>query len=498
MDHAAIAVAAAPNRRASPVRLTVRFTHALQLSVQFLVFCYWSLYWPDARDYFRQLGLLAVIAYLVDGMVSMARYRSWNVGVGPLPVVLSASLFVWFTGETAWVAYVMIACGVASKHLLQRGGGRHLFNPSAFGVCVIAIPCILMPHRLGEIDVSHHLNTPPNMLEVILLLASFAHWRVPVVLISVSAALASRVLHPLMPLVFAAHPYTPAVDWAPIYLGITLLVTDPATTPRRPMAQVLFGAAYMTLFAFIGSALDYNGMNFWAKMLPIPTAQLLRAGLRSLRGGAPAPGVVVAGAALQSPPRARLGRFHGGVDVRLQRKGRALRGQRPAPGPPHPGGRRRPSHLRRQPGVLYALQFRRRDQAMGERQVKPPLSQVHPDPATVIRMSNARLRRREATLEDLLAIPEDERFHELINGELVEKAAPAGEHGHYWILDPAQATLLVYRWHAENYLEVIAAQRGDRARGALWRHRDPRGRAVRRRRARGGRRTGTGPVSVTP
>lgn len=34
-----------------------------------------------------------------------------------------------------------------------------------------------------------------------------------------------------------------------------------------------------------------------------------------------------------------------------------------------------------------------------------------------------------ATLEDFLAIPEDERFHELIDGEILERAAPSGEHG---------------------------------------------------------------------
>jgi Uma2 family endonuclease len=34
-----------------------------------------------------------------------------------------------------------------------------------------------------------------------------------------------------------------------------------------------------------------------------------------------------------------------------------------------------------------------------------------------------------ATLDDLLAIPEDERFHEILGGELVRKAAPSGEHG---------------------------------------------------------------------
>ncbi|MEJ7599682.1 MAG: Uma2 family endonuclease [Kofleriaceae bacterium] len=37
--------------------------------------------------------------------------------------------------------------------------------------------------------------------------------------------------------------------------------------------------------------------------------------------------------------------------------------------------------------------------------------------------------RRDASLDDFWAIPEVERFHELIAGELTEKAAPTGEHG---------------------------------------------------------------------
>ncbi len=36
---------------------------------------------------------------------------------------------------------------------------------------------------------------------------------------------------------------------------------------------------------------------------------------------------------------------------------------------------------------------------------------------------------RKATLEDFWAIPEALRFHELIGGELIERAAPSGEHG---------------------------------------------------------------------
>lgn len=36
---------------------------------------------------------------------------------------------------------------------------------------------------------------------------------------------------------------------------------------------------------------------------------------------------------------------------------------------------------------------------------------------------------RHATIEDLLAIPEGERFHELVGGELIRKADPSGDHG---------------------------------------------------------------------
>ncbi len=165
-----------------------------------------------------------------------------------------------------------------------------------------------------------------------------------------------------------------------------------------------------------------------------------------------------------------------------------------------------------------------------------------------------------ATLADLLAIPEEDRRHEIVDGELVEKEAASGKHGraqgrtvralgpfdrrgggpparpggwwfateteifldaanmfrpdvagwrrerlaelpdevpirvrpdwigevlssnrrndlvkkkrayhraeiaHYWIVDPAVETLLVYRWEKEGYLEVLTAERGERVR----------------------------------
>src|SRR4029079_83138 len=45
------------------------------------------------------------------------------------------------------------------------------------------------------------------------------------------------------------------------------------------------------------------------------------------------------------------------------------------------------------------------------------------------RMSAAAPARHLATAADLMTIPENERFHEVIGGELVRKAMPSGPHG---------------------------------------------------------------------
>jgi Uma2 family endonuclease len=36
--------------------------------------------------------------------------------------------------------------------------------------------------------------------------------------------------------------------------------------------------------------------------------------------------------------------------------------------------------------------------------------------------------------------------------------------GHYWIVDPVEETLAVYRWHVDGYVEVLMADRTERVR----------------------------------
>ena len=128
-------------------------------------------------------------------------------------------------------------------------------------------------------------------------------------------------------------------------------------------------------------------------------------------------------------------------------------------------------------------------------------------------MSVARRQPGPATLDDLLAIPEDVRRHELIDGEIVDRGAASGKHGatqgrifralgpfdrrpggrspggwifatdveiffdlkkkrvyhehrvpHDWIADPLEETLAVYRWSPDGYVEVLTTERGERVR----------------------------------
>jgi Uma2 family endonuclease len=175
-------------------------------------------------------------------------------------------------------------------------------------------------------------------------------------------------------------------------------------------------------------------------------------------------------------------------------------------------------------------------------------------------MTVAAARRPPATLADLLAIPAQERFHEILDGELVRKAMPSGPHGraqrvlggrigdpydrrpggrqpggwwivteveveldpeqivrpdvlgwrrehlpelpaktpvtvrpdwicevlspsnagndrvkkmrlyhrfgvpHYWLVDPEEQSLSVFRWTSEGYLLALAAERGEQVR----------------------------------
>ncbi len=254
-------------------RLNVQRTHYLPATLQVVLFSYWALYWVDVRDHLPLVAAHLVFSYLFDGALAWARGRPWLIGLGPLPITFSTNLFVWFHGADAWLAFVVLAIGLGAKafaHHRREHGGRHIFNPSALGISVVALMTMLWPETFGFEDISHPLSAPPHMMELILLLTLIPQLKVPIVLISLSALLV------MLGLVESFEILHPAALWAPVFLALALLATDPATMPRSGLGKVLSGAFLGAAIVAMSSILIANGRDdFFTKVLAIPLANLL-------------------------------------------------------------------------------------------------------------------------------------------------------------------------------------------------------------------------------
>jgi hypothetical protein len=208
--------------------------------------------------------LQIVLAYAMDAMVSLPRERVWRVGLGPLPIVLSANLFAWFAPPGT---IVVVVTALASRAFIRRGG-RHLLNPSAAGLTLGGLLSLASP-AIGYEPTFHTLNLAPNMAEVIVLLTLIPQIRFRLVLVSVGAVIGLALAG------FAFHHF-PALGFPGTLITFALFATDPATIPRTPLGQLLFGAtvgAGMAVFSTCLTAAGYPDV--FSKVFPVPIANLL-------------------------------------------------------------------------------------------------------------------------------------------------------------------------------------------------------------------------------
>jgi len=267
-----LALAARLRRAGHRVELTesVRPTHLLPAGIQLALFVYWGLYYVEVGELLGDLVIQVAFAYGLEGLfLAWKNAGKVTVSASVLPIVGSMNLFVWFLGEDRWIALLTIALAIASKHLIEREG-RHIFNPSAFGITITGLACMVFPETFGFFDLSHAFNAGPNMLELILLVGLLAQLRIPIVLVTLGAFLA------LASLVDTQLLSRPSALWGPVCLASSLLITDPATIPKTPVGKLLFGAVYGALMALMATGLTAMGENdFFTKVFPLPLVNLL-------------------------------------------------------------------------------------------------------------------------------------------------------------------------------------------------------------------------------
>jgi hypothetical protein len=225
--------------------------------------------------------LSAIAAELVLGRLSYGRWpHPASAYVSGISVgILTRSPFLWPYALTSWIS-------ILSKYVL-RLNGRHLWNPSNFGVSAILF---LAPETVSLLSIQWGNNVWPMV--VIWVLGFAIVWRVGKLHISAAYVL-SFVAFAFLRSAITGNPWQAALApiTGPMYqLFIFFMVTDPKTTVRTQGGQVIVVVAV----AFVEMLLRLNEViyaPFYALFMVGPAALLFEMWLDRRRAAAPAAAV---------------------------------------------------------------------------------------------------------------------------------------------------------------------------------------------------------------
>jgi hypothetical protein len=213
-------------------------------------------------------------------LVSWSRRDNWILGFAGIPMVFSMNLFLWFRDDWFYLQFVMVAIIIFGKEFVKwKRDGRpaHIFNPSAFALFLVSI--VLIATNTTAItwgtQISTTFNNPPNIFLEIFLLGLIVQGLFSVTLVTLSAAAA---LYLLDVIYFGSTGIYRFIDFnihPAVFLGLHLLVTDPATSPRKNLGKVIFGAGYgFGVFLLYGWLENHGVPEFYDKLLCVPVLNL--------------------------------------------------------------------------------------------------------------------------------------------------------------------------------------------------------------------------------
>jgi hypothetical protein len=244
------------------------------------MFVYLGLYWQAIGSYAPLLVTQIIFGYLCDMLIAWTRGRCWRMGAGILPIVFSTNLFLWFQESVFYWQFVLIFATFAGKELVTWNYGgrrRHIVNPSALSLSVasfilLATDNVNMSHA---VDIAVAFDAPPNFFEVIFLLGLVVQALFVVTPVTFGAASALYLVFLLSPAMTGFHLTSSPIPSAAVFLGMTFLVTDPATSPRTHFGRFLFGFGYgiTVVLLFIALRLLHQPAIF-DKMLAVPLLNL--------------------------------------------------------------------------------------------------------------------------------------------------------------------------------------------------------------------------------
>ena len=257
-----------------------RRQHYMQAFVQGFIFLYWGWYWRPVYDSAILIFAQLLFAYAFDSLLSWTRREKWVLGFGPFPIIFSTNIFLWFKDDWFYLQFVMIAVGFLAKEFIRwnrEGKLTHIFNPSAFSLSLFSFAIMLT----GNSDltwgpqIARTLFMPPRIYTVLFLLGLLAMYFFSTTLIAACAATTMFGLSAIYFHYTGVYWFVDSEIPVAIFLGLHLLVTDPATSPRTLPGKAIFGMAYGTLsFLSYGWLSSLGVPTFYDKLLPIPVLNL--------------------------------------------------------------------------------------------------------------------------------------------------------------------------------------------------------------------------------
>lgn len=270
------------------IRATPRAQHYIQALCQLTVYAYWGWYWPPVYPFAPVIVAQLLFAYAFDVLLAWTRRGSYVLGFGPLPIILSTNLFLWFRDDWFYLQFVLVAMGVMGKELVrwQRDGrSTHVFNPSAFSLGLFSLLLITTgtTHLTWGPDIASTLGLGPHIYVVLFGVGLVVMYFFSVTLVTMAAAAtlfgASAAYSTIAGVPYFLDSEIPSA----VFLGLHLLVTDPSTSPRAPLGKLVFGLLYGgSVFALYTLLWAVGAPTFYDKLLCVPVLNLLVPGIDRL------------------------------------------------------------------------------------------------------------------------------------------------------------------------------------------------------------------------
>jgi TPR repeat protein len=257
-----------------------RPVHYVQLTMHSCIYAYWGWYW---REVYHQIPLIIaqiVFVYALDMLVCWSRRDEWILGFGPFPIVLSTNLFLWFKPDWYFLQFLMLATGVLCKEFItwKRDGRRaHIFNPSAVALFIFSVGLIVThsTHISWGEEIAVSFDSPPHIYLEIFLLGLVVQALFSVTLVTLSAAASLYLMNLAFTHSTGLYYFIDTNIPAAVFLGLHLLVTDPATSPRKNFGKIVFGSLYGVAVFGLYWLLGWLGApTFYDKLLCVPPLNL--------------------------------------------------------------------------------------------------------------------------------------------------------------------------------------------------------------------------------